>query len=499
MTLILRLLDRLLTPNATIATAVRWSSSSGHTINDTVKKKLKELYRRVHPDFFHGANEAKAANEKSFKLLQEYLSAADHKYGSGNGGGHPNLPYKFNFYIKHQHSIQQHQTDKNDDNAKKEKSSRYHNVSLTLPPPNRALPHTTHHALTKLFSACGIEASAAEMTSDGTKNTTTTTTTGESLSHWLPGIAELYYQSHGAYQGDPQLELKIIRTALQISHSISLLFGAELATRSVLPQLEAARRFANILDQCPLEIYGLRIGLGDGFGTDASGTVWLHAEAETTTWMKYLQEPGVIEWCHRRREKQFKVREKERQVAIVLGISLVLAPDSDVSNSEEYEVFLQRVLDSADQGLSIDENNFNKVCLHVTAGSASSSSSSKEQQRIISDGEGRIIVPVSSSTTELFSALRRLGPEAQRCAEIASKEEAEMLNLKTRVERKLHLRKLKWHPDLPAHKFRAGCLRMLEHSSTLGPLLDGLPVRLGEVNAFYPGQSHIDISWSFSP
>jgi hypothetical protein len=494
MALILQLLDRLLTPNATIATAVRWSSSSGHTINDTVKKKLKELYRRVHPDFFHGANEAKAANEKSFKLLQEYLSAADYKYGMGDGGGHPNLPYKFNFYIKHQHLTPQHQTDKKDETSENKRQPPYQKVSLSLPPPNRALPHTTHHALTKLFSACGIEASAAEMTGNGTENSTAVSS--ESLSHWLPGVAELYYQSIGANQGDPKLELKIICTALQLTHGISLYFGAKLAIGSVLPKLDAARRLAGIMDQCPLEIHGLRIGLGDGFGTDASGTVWLHAEAETATWIEYLQEPGVLEWCHGRREKQLEIREKERQAALALGTSLVLALDPDVLNSEEYEVFLQGILDNVEQGRSTDKTVFQKVGLHVVS---SSTAATKEQQLIISDGKGRILAPVSTSTKELLLALCRLGPEAQRCAEIASKEEADLLNLKTRVERKLHLRKLKWHPDLPAHKFRAGCLRMLEHSSTLGPLLDGLPVQLGEVNAFYPGQSHIDISWSFTP
>jgi hypothetical protein len=334
------------------------------------------------------------------------------------------------------------------------------------------------------------------MTSDGTIGTTTGATT-ESLSSWIPEVAELYHQSVAANQGGPRQELQAIRTALQLTHRISLCFGGRLATGSVLPQLDGARRLVAILDQCPSEIFGLRIGLGDGFGNDPSGTIWLDAEAETATWIKYLQEPDVLSWSHQRREKQRDVAEKERKVANILGIGLVLAPDSSISNSEEYEGFLQRVIDGINQGLP-GSNHIKKVCVHIVAKEKTDASSSREEA-IVPDGAGRILIPLSSSPTEILSALRRLGPEAQRCAEIASKEATDLANLKTRVERKLHLRKLLRHPDLPAHKFRAGCLRMLEHSGKLGPLLDGLPVRLGEVNAFFPGQSQIDISWTFNP
>jgi hypothetical protein len=488
----LRLLADRFTPKAAIFTVVRWSSSSSNAINDTVKGKLKELYRRVHPDFFHGADEAKAANEKSFKLLQEYLSAADHSHGGG-GGGHPNLPYKFNFYLKQQHTeaLNKKETTDDDQLPLPLPAETFRKVSLTLPPPNRALPHTTHHALTKLFSACGIEASAAEMTSDGTN--TTSNGTIATLSTWIPQVAELYHQSVAANQGGPRQELQAIRTALQLTHRISLSFGGKLATGSVLLQLEAARRLMTILENCPPSVFGLRIGLGDGFGNDPSGTVWLHAEADDATWLEYLQTPDVLDWCHRRKEKQREIRNLESKVATALGIGLILAPDSGVFNSEEYEAFLEKVLDGVSgSNLNLD---LKKVCLHVVAAGAAST----QQMMIVSDGKGRIIAPISSSITELLSALRRVGPEAQWCAEIASKEEAELKEIKTRVERKLHLRKLLWHPDLPADKFKAGCLRMLQYSATLGPLLDGLPVRLGEVNAFFPGQSQIDIAWSFTP
>ena len=44
----------------------------------SLKTQIRELYKRVHPDKFHGFPPARDANEKSFKMLQEYLAAGGH-------------------------------------------------------------------------------------------------------------------------------------------------------------------------------------------------------------------------------------------------------------------------------------------------------------------------------------------------------------------------------------------------------------------------------------
>lgn len=40
-----------------------------------LKSQLRELYKRIHPDRFHAFPPARDTNERSFKLLQEYLAA----------------------------------------------------------------------------------------------------------------------------------------------------------------------------------------------------------------------------------------------------------------------------------------------------------------------------------------------------------------------------------------------------------------------------------------
>ena len=44
----------------------------------SLKTQIRELYKRIHPDKFHGFPPARDANEKSFKMLQEYLAVGDH-------------------------------------------------------------------------------------------------------------------------------------------------------------------------------------------------------------------------------------------------------------------------------------------------------------------------------------------------------------------------------------------------------------------------------------
>eukprot|EP00198_Chlamydomonas_reinhardtii_P006616 XP_001695952.1 predicted protein [Chlamydomonas reinhardtii] len=62
-----------------------------------LRSALRALYRRVHPDLFHDSATAKAENERSLKLLHEYLALA-----RGGDGRSPaaRLPYRFVFYMR---------------------------------------------------------------------------------------------------------------------------------------------------------------------------------------------------------------------------------------------------------------------------------------------------------------------------------------------------------------------------------------------------------------
>lgn len=68
-----------------------------------LKAALRSLFKRVHPDLFAGTApgeaDARAENERSFKLLQEYLAAAR---GEGSSGAGPaaRTAYRLVFYLR---------------------------------------------------------------------------------------------------------------------------------------------------------------------------------------------------------------------------------------------------------------------------------------------------------------------------------------------------------------------------------------------------------------
>ena len=378
----------------------------------------------------------------------------------------------------------------------------FHRVSLTLPPPNRSFPSTTHHALTRLLTACGIETSAAEIAGNGSdNNSASSSSSAMALRHWIPGVAELFHQSAAQQGSSPRQELQAIRSALLWSRSISLKFGGSLAAGSVLPQLEAAQKLLQLLelDTCKMKEHNLilKIGLGDGgFGIDSMGVMWLHAAAPETAWLEFLNDDSIVDRSLELQMAAYEVSQLERGAAETLGVGMVMASTVQLSSSTEYTEFLQRIKAAHSGSNSNSKSNssgdgerflpFRKVGLQVTP---------------LDGGEsvdaGAIFVPITSTSDAVAAAVLKFGPGAARVAEKAAHDENELSSLRTRVERKLRLRILVRDPQLPRSKFRAACLRMLHHSKELTPILDGLPIRVGEVNTFQPGQSHIDISWCF--
>lgn len=115
----------------------------------------------------------------------------------------------------------------------------------------------------------------------------------------------------------------------------------------------------------------------------------------------------------------------------------------------------------------------------------------------LDDTAGVVLVPASTPADALYEALERLGPRAQALLRAARDDEAAAAQLRTTVERKLRLRRLSRAAGVPPERFRSACLRMMQHSAALGPLLGGLAVRVAEVNGLPPDKSWIDIAWNF--
>eukprot|EP00877_Chromochloris_zofingiensis_P009526 jgi/Chrzof1/4827/Cz15g00240.t1 len=140
------------------------SGFSSKSNKPTLKSALRSLYKKVHPDLFTDFPAEKAENERSFKLLQEYLSAAR---ATGPSGPADRTAFRFCFYVRKEDAalaeIEDVTTDEDQNATADEPSpSSFQKCEVILPPPERAIPGTDYlppsvnKALRKLLTSCGI-------------------------------------------------------------------------------------------------------------------------------------------------------------------------------------------------------------------------------------------------------------------------------------------------------------------------------------------------------
>jgi hypothetical protein len=276
---------------------------------------------------------------------------------------------------------------------------------------------------------------------------------------------------------------------LKLTQGITLLFGDEFARASALEQLESARNLLKIVDVFPDVLMGLKLGLGTNTRVDSEGVVWLDARARPSDWAECLKNVD-ISWCRKRMSEAADVRQKERDIAGSLGFASIF-PHPELAGTELYEEFLARLSDALRcQGSSTGDRTHGGQGVSIQVLPEDSTA-----QSTVVDEHGKILVQVTASGPAVLEMLRLRSAEAITKAARVAKEGKELATLQKQVERKLRLRQLQRHPDLPAHKVRAGCLRLLQQSESLGPLLDGMSIRLAEANHVHPDSSLIDISW----
>jgi hypothetical protein len=154
-----------------------WASSS--TGGDTFKAQLRNLYRLIHPDFFHDWPAEREENERSFALLQEYLSTVQE--GAKGQAGSAGKGYHFIFYLrKAPHSVeaerpgsdskQREGGEEDGEESREELLEGLFRVSVTLPPPQtgrgRHGAETSRLALGKLLRAVGLSPNLQAMNFD---------------------------------------------------------------------------------------------------------------------------------------------------------------------------------------------------------------------------------------------------------------------------------------------------------------------------------------------
>lgn len=454
------------------ASRVRYSNwtSSGVAICDDAKAKLRQLYRLVHPDLFlHSDEERARTNEKSFKLLQDYISNASQS-ASHRSSAPYHASYNFEFYV-----------------AGRGDGSQDSKISLNLPSPSSASPMATRRNLNKLFRAVGIDGiSCVDVCRDSQSDMP------HSLQAFIPLVHEQYLVDL-TDTNTPQMTLRTMLAALNYSRRLRVVFSKDTdpAAQSTLGKVQLLQNFMEVVEhECPAEINGLTIGFGNAFSQHVNeGAIWLDVRASPESWAKFIDNVDLNQ-MHDGLEAKAALRQLAVQAADALGVASVHAADSSysVQLSDAYESFLLSVLRSTPANTS--KSKYEGVVLSVVS----------------DDGElhpdkhvehGVLYVAATAPLAAVLSTLRTYGPRAEEHVRRRRHEFQHTKALVTQVERTLRLRLLSKDPALEDFRYKTACQKLLASANELLPILEGLKLRVGEQNAYVTGRGIIDIAWDF--
>lgn len=97
-----------------------------------------------------------------------------------------------------------------------------------------------------------------------------------------------------AQQAGPRQQLGALRTALRLGRGVTLAFAEPAASAGVVAQLTAAQQLAAALDALSaVDLRGLRVMVGEAYGVDALGNVWLHADDSAAAWQRCAWQAAV--------------------------------------------------------------------------------------------------------------------------------------------------------------------------------------------------------------
>ncbi|GIL79845.1 hypothetical protein Vretimale_12462 [Volvox reticuliferus] len=499
-----------------------------------LRPALRLLYKRVHPDLFHDLPRAKDENERSFKLLQEYVQLAQ--------GGDPRspaarLPYRFAFYLREapqgveseelegargpptsplrppvgarseQQQLQQQVpvgTAARDSEAAANGNPRcedstevagLHLVRVTLPPPTISAPGAkelaapTRKALIKLLAACGL-ASTGRVGEEVTDDNTVAAEDGGplSLAAFLPDAVEAMRQVEAARASDPAVRVANLRGAMRMHRQVMVSFSDKQLPAAT--QASLLERLARVVDAAgpELQLQGCHIVLGDRLGLDRMGHLCLSAAESNDTWMDFLN--GVdMDFVRQQR--------KNVQVAQAAGVAQVFTPYANLMEPS-YREFLERLAAMAATQGPLGDGAFRDVSLcGMPPLPSEPGQPCTPACRLDGTTPGVIQVATDAPDADIYEGVAKLGTDAQVAVRMHRNVESQLAELSSKTRQRLRMRSFTRDPRVTPDRFRRACGLLLEQAAALMPLLEGCSVRIGFANRVAPDGSCIEIAHNF--
>ncbi|CAM6128958.1 unnamed protein product [Calypogeia fissa] len=432
--------------------------SSGCT--NTLKGELRRLYKLIHPDLLHNQPVEQATNQKSFQLLQEYLTSAK------GGEGAKRFVYHFEFYIR----------SKADDGSLEK-------VEIFLPPPqtrgrssheHELLP-TTRKSIGKLFAACGLSISLDQV---------------EERSH-LPDLfqeaSELQRQSQ-ASQLSLQQQESLISNALLIG-GVRVLFRGPVEDAHLQVQVQLLERLAKAVDGCTrINLSGSTFVIGDCYKVDFLGRLWLNSEDNGELWVQCMHRADLVTASKRRVAAKSR-QVQEEKVARLVGVERIFTDDA-LALHPDYSSLLNRLEDGASEHGAVGGRRFSELPVRV----------SEVESPSLDENVGCVIVPVKVEFTSLYKFIEQRGDQAQGRRRKLKLEEKKLEDLRTHVKKKLRLRYLRFDKKLSPDQLMSACTRLSNHASKLTNYTEGLSLCISDEYQLPSEETEffVHMKWNFS-
>jgi len=449
-----------------------------------VKAALRQLYLRVHPDLFTRSPHEQAVNQRSFALLQEWLSQAVRGSPEQHGRSHA---FAFEFFVR---------LDDEEGKEGEQRATELRRVALTLPPPGRraagtaegSLAPSTALALGKLLAACGLSGNFTGSLDAPLPDT--------GLLDLLPQAAEELRQAESAARR-PEDVTRMVRAALRMARGIMLSFAAG-APAEAAGRAELAQALAKALDTSPDGFMrGCSVVLGDCFGVDpGTGAVWLDCRGSMMVdqWPERLR---VVDTdaaaCARKAAAARRVA--EQQVAMRCGLSL-LCVEGALGRSHAYSQFLTSLGDTASARGHAAGGALIRVPMRVGPAPHGGSVTAGFEHDV---PEALLAVPITATGDDVYAFLEHAGPACAAARAEMAEAERRASHAALLARRSLRLKHLQRGEGVSLAAYETACSRLIAARAALAPLVEGLPLRIVPAGgrAGLASDAHIDVPADF--
>lgn len=446
----------------------------------TLKAQLRLLFKLIHPDLFHNQPLEQAINQNSFQLLQEYLSAAK------GGGSYKQHAYHFVFFIREGAAVE---------SLKK--------VEISLPPPQvrytsekmtADLLPTTRKSLTRLLAACGLSEFVVIADEDRVR-----------LSELFQEASEILRQND-ASAVDYGRQMAASKNALAVGRGIKVSLRPPLSELTGKSQVESLEKLAVSLDGAQdAKLLGHSLIIGDCYGVDALGNLWLKHEDGVEGWSAFLNCADLSKAARNKKDAAQR-RVLELKAARLMEVEMVFTHDG-LAVQPEYTGFLNNTVKEALNYGAVGQGKFSKLPVRVTCPSRELNAESVDgaerddsSYMKVDETFGYISVPVWESFPNIYNYIEQHGNEALQIRERHKHAEKHVDQVKLIVRRKLRLRELIFDKKLPSDMCLAACTRLLHFAPELEKYMEGLSLCISDEHRLpiEGSKSFLCLKWDFT-